>query len=100
VRYALLGLAIAGLVASGIFLFVARDNDAPSPEPSILVAEDLKATFDGGSKAEWIAMQPQIWWRQIAMICNTGEAASRGYARQLGPTFPAEVLSRLRSDCG
>jgi hypothetical protein len=77
-----------------------RDAD-DTAQPTFITAASIKSAFaaHGDSKADWVAMHPQLWWRQIQMICNVSEADARRYEQQLGPTFLASVLERLRSDC-
>jgi hypothetical protein len=77
-----------------------RDADE-SAQPTLIAAATIESAFaaDGGSQAEWVAMHPQLWWRQIQMICNISTADARRYERQLRPRFRASVLERLRSEC-
>ena len=84
-------------------LWAVRDDsrDADDSQPTLITTTSSESAFaaDGGSKAEWVAMHPQLWWRQILMICNVSTADARRYERQLGPRFRVSVLERLRSDC-
>ena len=101
-KLALVVAAVAGAIALAVWVV---GNESPpaddSGSPTFITAASVKAAFaaDGGSKAEWVAMHPQLWWRQIQMICNVSTADARRYERRLGPRFRASVLDRLRSDC-
>ena len=97
-----LGAVIASVaVAGAIALSNSSDEAQKTARPEFVTAASLeaKAQTTGVSKAEWIAMHPPVWWRQIQMICNLSTADARRYDRQLGPRFRASVLQRLRSDC-
>jgi hypothetical protein len=78
-----------------------RDADESAPKPTFIAAATIESAFaaDGGSQAEWVAMHPQLWWRQIQMICDISTADPRRYERQLRSRFRASVLERLRSEC-
>lgn len=100
-----LALALSAVaVAIAVTAWVAGDdsgNADDSAQRAFITAASIEAEFaaDGGSKAEWVAMHPQLWSRQIQMICDVSAADARRYERQLGPSFRASVLERLRSDC-
>jgi hypothetical protein len=101
------GLALV-VLAAGIGALIAvssSDETAPMSEgpakPMFTTAASVESEFalGGGSKAEWVAMHPNLWWRQIQMICNVSPEAARRYELQLGPRFRTSVLDRLRSEC-
>lgn len=98
-------LALACIAAAAAVVIVVGSGEAPRntapAQPEFVTAASVKEAFseDGGSKAEWVAMSPQLWWKQIEMICDVSEAKARRYERQLGPRFRAAVLENLRADC-